>query len=112
MAAEVSHFPYLKEGQLAGREASSLAISRWSSAACCSLSKRGLTVPHRTSRCDEVLLARFADLFEGLFQPYPADLMQIYPVSLLVNNVRNESDVLAVPQGGTATTLAAYTIPS
>lgn len=34
-----------------------------------------------------------------LFQPYPADLMEMWPVSPLVNNVRNESADLVVPVG-------------
>jgi putative SOS response-associated peptidase YedK len=31
------------------------------------------------------------------FQPYPADLMEMWPVSMLVNNVRNDSPDLVVP---------------
>lgn len=39
-----------------------------------------------------------------LFQPYPADMMEIYPVSPLVNNVKNESaDLLDPVQGATDT---------
>jgi len=35
------------------------------------------------------------------FQPYPADLMEMYPVSPLVNNVRNDSAHLIDPVVGT-----------
>jgi putative SOS response-associated peptidase YedK len=34
-----------------------------------------------------------------MFQPYPADLMEMFPVSPMVNNVRNESADLVVPVG-------------
>ena len=38
-----------------------------------------------------------------LFQPYPADLMEMWEVSPLVNNVRNESADLVVPVGNSST---------
>jgi len=38
------------------------------------------------------LLAVFAALpLKKLYQPYPADLLEIYPVSTAVNNVKNDS---------------------
>jgi len=35
-----------------------------------------------------------------MFQPYPADLMEMYPVSPLVNNVKNDGPELVVPVSG------------
>jgi len=34
-----------------------------------------------------------------LFHPYPADLMEMWPVSPMVNSVKNESPDLVVPVG-------------
>jgi putative SOS response-associated peptidase YedK len=45
-----------------------------------------------------------ADGLVHLFQPYPADLMVMYPVSPLVNNAGNDSADLVVPVAD-ATTL-------